>query len=113
MLPAGSVVLNMRSARLTPADARRGLAVPKLLAGSEESTYASAVGVKASEVSAKTELFLRGMKRRTVETAKTIANRTNFSAGGDSLISTCLLFSNHVRRICAGWMQSAVGSDQN
>src|SRR5260221_14276213 len=65
--PASTLVLNLRSARLTLADASRGLAVPKLFEGSEESTYESAVGVNISEVSAKTELFWRGMKRRSEE----------------------------------------------
>ena len=44
VLPAGSAVLNIRSARLTLADAIRGFAVPKLLEGSEESTYESPLG---------------------------------------------------------------------
>src|SRR5260221_2530190 len=86
VLPAGSVVLNIRSARLTLADARRGLVVPKLFEGSEESMYESAVGVNISEVSAKTELFWRGTKRSDVDKAKTIANRINFLASGVSLI---------------------------
>lgn len=57
VLPAGSVVSNMSSARLTPADASRGFAVPKLFDGSEESTYASAVAANVSELSARTKLF--------------------------------------------------------
>ena len=44
VLPAGSAVLNIRSARLTLADAIRGFALPKLLEGSEESTYVSPLG---------------------------------------------------------------------
>lgn len=55
VLPAGSVVLNIRSARRTPADASNGFAAPKLLVMSDESTYASAVGVNVSELSAWTE----------------------------------------------------------
>jgi hypothetical protein len=93
VLPAGRVVLNMRSARRTLADARTGFVVPKLFEGSEESTYESAVGVNISEVSAKTELFWRGMKRRNADNARTSANRVNFPAGGGSLISTRLPFS--------------------
>jgi hypothetical protein len=36
--PASTLVLNLRSARLTLADASRGFAMPKLFEGSEEST---------------------------------------------------------------------------
>ncbi len=99
-LPAGSTVLNRRSARLTLADASRGFAVPKLLDASEESTYVSAIGVSTSELSARTELFWRGTSRNNVDTAQTIANTINFPAEADPLISTCLPSCSYVCGIC-------------